>query len=950
MISHDGVPLVTPDADLRPEFSVIRKIAYSRSRGRHPINLDEFKEALRYLKIKRGVKDVLEEKLGPLPGKASKKNRIEAMKLQDPGNLLSFDHQTSGLIAELAIVWGQFISVYQDLHGESQPQNHIYNRLKQAMMELTKPDVACDIAVTMARHLGAPDKPHPATLLLHSHPDGGARETAKAVAETLADDSGYEIMVLDLAQFRSEGEGASLDGAQSYWAGSRPGLVTRQIYNHPRSVIVFENVDQTLPDIQAALLPALTTGFMVDNYGLDELDRQSKASSQASTTVDCRQAVFIFTASTGAEWYDHPNAAGLLSSRQHQQTAMLEAMAQSRRHYRGQTRDSVHPTLLHKLVTSLVTIEPSTWEERLARTQKQLRVALEHFQRETGWAVSMDEDTIAELATLHLLKHPSLYWSATEHGFIKQNLLDPLCLFLFEQSTPGKARIELDSNAMYSARQWLEQHSADPCRALRQRQLVFDWTWAPTNQEDGLCLQVTHIQTVKAHRLEDYQGNVALTARVPDVRWEDVSGHHDAKTFLDNVAQSMTDPATHAEDLPKGVLLSGPPGTGKTLLAKAFAARCGMPFIAVAGTDLLAPERIDELYSLVHREAPCVIFIDEADALGTRGERSAAHDAALTKLLANVQGFASATSIFHILATNLPEELDPALTRPQRIDHHFNLDALDTEGRRQLLHRHLHYRNGHRLVNDLTKQTHGLTGAQLYQFCRDLRLASPSEPPGQEHIDELLLTMQHGPLDEEQPDGVSRHRIACHEAGHAVVQHVCFPGQKPELISVESRGNQGGITIYGNENTPYETKTTLIDRMAVALAGRAAELEAFGADQLSTGATSDLNRATKLAWYAVCEAGLDEIIGPISVSALPATASTFQDTLQQRVQAWLSRAESKATEILQASKHTHDRLTDALVRQSRLKQAEIELIFCPATTIDHTEARCSLEVDNGVYS
>lgn len=938
------------EASLGPALALIRKIAYRESSGNHPINLAEFIEALRYLKIAKQAREALSEKVGGLSQPVSQQELLAAEGLIDPGNRLNFDHETSAIIAEMSIVWGQFISVHEQSQQSFKRQQALYNSLKQAANSLPGQSAsAADIAVMLTRQITAKESHRPATLLLHGGVDGGLNEMAATLADTLQQEADFDTLTIDLAQFRSEGESASLDGVKSFWAGSKPGLVTRQLYDHPRSVIIFKNVDQTLSAVQACLMPALESGFMVDNYGLDELDQRCKATGQANTTVDCRQAVFIFTASTGSEWANHKDAATLLASREAWKAAMVEAMAQATREYRGHTQERLHRPLLDHLAPHLVSLNALTWVERQAHTALELQAALKDFSNETGWQLEADARSRDYLASLHLLRHPTLLVSALHRRFIQQHLLDPLCHTLFEQPAPGKAKVMISATGIQAIQAWLDAHRENPTKALLQRQLTFSWVLDAQPDDNCLLFEFQDVNAVKAHRLADYQAAVALQARVPDVCWDDVAGHEAAKAFLERVALLLVDATINPANLPRGALLSGPPGTGKTMLAKAFAARCGLPFIAVAGTDLLSTHRIDELYHLARKEAPCVIFIDEADALGTRGTKSAQHDAALTKLLSEIQGFSSTAPIFHIIATNLPDELDPALLRPQRIDHHFHLGPLDMSDRQAVIQRELP------MLDDasrstLAKRSQGFSGAQLHQLCQQIRQQwrLVDAQLTQKQIDDIILTLRHGPLTHVQHAPLTQRRIACHEAGHAIVHHALFPDDPIELLSIESRGNhgQGGIMMCQTDHSRIETRQSVFGRMAVALAGRAAEIEAFGVDGLSVGSTSDLNLATKLAWHAISEAGLDEEIGPLSLSGLPNASAQLLDRLHERLRVWLSAAEARALELIR-NHPAHDHLVQALIQHHRLQTDEILAILTKSGCQDGVQN--SPEVKNHAY-
>lgn len=364
----------------------------------------------------------------------------------------------------------------------------------------------------------------------------------------------------------------------------------------------------------------------------------------------------------------------------------------------------------------------------------------------------------------------------------------------------------------------------------------------------------------------------------PEVSFDAVAGCEEARAELLEVVQFMTAPERFramGADLPKGILLTGPPGTGKTLLARALAGEAGVPFFSLSGSDFVemyvgvGAARVRGLFREARSQAPCVVFVDEIDALGKRrgSDSNDEREATLNQLLVELDGFDQDSRVLLVAATNRPDVIDPALLRPGRFDRQIVVDAPDRAGRLAILKVHA---KGKKLCPDvslsrLAAATPGMVGADLANLLNEAALLAGGcgqECISQMHLREAAEKVLAGPVRSSRllSEEVKR-RVAFHEAGHALVAHYSRTADPVEKISIVPRGKAAlGYTLQRPAQDSYLfTETELKDRIRVLLGGRAAEQLAFG--EVSTGAENDLERSSDLARRMAAHFGMGDSTG-----------------------------------------------------------------------------------------
>ena len=366
------------------------------------------------------------------------------------------------------------------------------------------------------------------------------------------------------------------------------------------------------------------------------------------------------------------------------------------------------------------------------------------------------------------------------------------------------------------------------------------------------------------------------------VTFADVAGVDEAKEELSEVVEFLSNPKKFTRlgaRIPKGVLLVGPPGTGKTLLARAVAGEAGVPFFSISGSDFVemfvgvGASRVRDLFEQGKKNAPCIIFIDEIDAVGRKrgaglGGGHDEREQTLNQLLVEMDGFAPNLGVIVMAATNRKDILDPALLRPGRFDRHITVNYPDVKGREAILR--VHTRNkpiGPDVdLAVIARFTGGFTGADLENLTNEAALLAARKNRKaitMEDIQEATLKVAVGPEKRSHVITDKERRLtAYHESGHAIVTYYCPQQDKVHQVSIVPRGWAGGFTLaLPEKDVSYQTKKWMEEEIAVLLAGRVAEQLVL--EDVSTGASNDIERATKIARAMVCRYGFSEKLGPM---------------------------------------------------------------------------------------
>ncbi|OKH36864.1 cell division protein FtsH [[Phormidium ambiguum] IAM M-71] len=454
------------------------------------------------------------------------------------------------------------------------------------------------------------------------------------------------------------------------------------------------------------------------------------------------------------------------------------------------------------------------------------------------------------------------------------------------------------------------------------------------------------------------------------IKFDDVAGIEEAKEELQEVVTFLKQPERFSAvgaRIPKGVLLVGPPGTGKTLLAKAIAGEAGVPFFSISGSEFVemfvgvGASRVRDLFKKAKENAPCLVFIDEIDAVGRMrgtgiGGGNDEREQTLNQLLTEMDGFEGNTGIIIIAATNRPDVLDSALMRPGRFDRQVTVDAPDLKGRLEILE--VHARN--KKLSDevsleaIARRTPGFTGADLANLLNEAAiLTARRRKEGitmseiDDAVDRVVAGMEGTPL----VDSKSKRLIAYHEVGHAIVGTLLKDHDPVQKVTLIPRGQAKGLTWFTpNEEQGLTSRSQLKARITAALGGRAAEEIIFGDAEVTTGAGGDLQQVAGMARQMVTRLGMSDL-GPLSLESQSGSEvflgrdlmnrSDYSEEIASRVDAQVRAIVGKcyedAKQIMRDHRTVIDRLVDLLVEKETIDGDEFRQIVAEYTVVPEKE-------------
>ncbi len=445
------------------------------------------------------------------------------------------------------------------------------------------------------------------------------------------------------------------------------------------------------------------------------------------------------------------------------------------------------------------------------------------------------------------------------------------------------------------------------------------------------------------------------------VTFGDVAGIEQAKLELTEVVDFLKNAdrfTAIGAKIPKGVLLVGPPGTGKTLLAKAVAGEAGVPFFSISGSEFVemfvgvGASRVRDLFEQAKTNAPCIVFIDEIDAVGRQrgaglGGGNDEREQTLNQLLTEMDGFEGNTGIIIIAATNRPDVLDAALLRPGRFDRQVVVDRPDYAGRQEILNVHA---RGKTLAKDvdldkIARRTPGFTGADLSNLLNEAAILAARRNLTEISMDEVNDAIDRVLAGPEKKNRVMSEKrktlVAYHEAGHALVGALMPDYDPVQKISIIPRGRAGGLTWFTPSEDRMESglysRSYLQNQMAVALGGRLAEEIVFGEEEVTTGASNDLQQVTKVARQMITRFGMSDRLGPVALGRANgnvflgreiASDRDFSDetaaAIDEEVRNLVDRAYTRAKEVLVNNRYILDRLADMLVEKETVDAEELQ--------------------------
>ncbi len=487
----------------------------------------------------------------------------------------------------------------------------------------------------------------------------------------------------------------------------------------------------------------------------------------------------------------------------------------------------------------------------------------------------------------------------------------------------------------------LEQKSASIITTIASRA----WSIIPTILMIALFVMIFQMQGLGDKGVV-YDGDENKS----NVKFEDIAGLEEEKNELVEIVGFLKNPKKFRDmgaKIPRGVLLCGKPGTGKTLLAKAVAGEAGVPFIAMSGSEFiemfagLGASRVRKLFSKAKKLSPCIVFIDEIDAIGSRrtggSGAESENNQTLNQLLVEMDGFETDNAVIVLAATNRPEMLDKALLRPGRFDRQITVAPPDIKGREQILKIHAKDKKFADDIDlaDIADDTAGFTGAELSNILNEAAIiatVNDHEAIQKDDLEEAIKKVTVGLQKTSRLMSEKDKKLtAYHEAGHAIVSKFLPTVTDVKEISIIPRGVAGGYTMYkSDEDKYYMSKTEMEEKLISLLGGRAAERLVL--NDISTGASNDIEVATKIARNMITVYGMSDTLGPISLvvdtpEELRLFGHNIEDEIGTEIKTIIDTAYVRAQQILNANMEKLHQIAQILLEKETITQEEFEQVF-----------------------
>ncbi|MBN2816466.1 MAG: AAA family ATPase [Campylobacterales bacterium] len=799
-----------------------------------------------------------------------------------------------------------------------------------------------------------------ATYLFLGSPATGKSYLAELMSEHIPK---YRIMSFDMTQYHQQ-NGGELYGYPAGWKGYGVGQLTGFVHRNPKSIIVLDSFEKCDSNIQSNLLSIFQGGTMRDGCGWDKVTDEPCSEDpdiiytdeNANYIVDFTQCIFIITTSLGKELYTDNRFKELVKQDYIQAESMiLEAIRrETKRDSRsGGEQQAIIPELVSRFSQAHIVLFNKL--DYIAFEKITKKIFLEYkdgFKSQYGieFVESKNLDNFLKIQILNFA--PELdarrlrdKVSTTFFNRITEYIIDT------ERSTKQfkQIKIVLSKECVEYLNEFVNPLIEDEMlvKELFRKNMTLSIDDKISDRAGVLTYKVNSCRFKQVTRIKDFSED-GLVFDIPKTSFSDIAGHHKAKQRLNEVINFFKSPKmldSFAIEPPKGMLLYGPPGTGKTMLAKAFAKEADLPFISVTGLELLQPEKTKRIFAKAKEYSPSIVFVDEIDTLGKRGG-SGTREIAINTLLAEMDGFSGrkGENVFVIAATNYKENIDSAIIRPGRIEIHIEINNLDKDARQYFLDKTIKEKptSGDFDMKKLLMYTAGFTGAQLELLSKEssfycLRHSLPAIT--QEILIEQINAIKYGDKQSYLSIEQMFEETAVYEAGRAVISKILMPQVHIEHVSLTPRDNNERFVAHNYSDVQDNmTIKDFKDKICVSLAGRTAQVKAFGEiDGIDTGASNDLQQATRDAYTAIAHYGMDKEVGYINIKGVvDAKGNAFDGDKEtkhyhQKIDAalerWMLEGQSKIEALVDENWKIIEKLSKILLEKEIIYEEELEEIL-----------------------
>ena len=741
---------------------------------------------------------------------------------------------------------------------------------------------------------------------------------------------GYKFYETCMSDYQSHNDGQNLFGTDKGYGTESVGDLTSFVRKNPKTVILIDEFEKAHTTVQRKFLTILSGGYLIDALGWipDSLDDEEfevynsndedhkKRVEQRVTKVDFTQTIVVFTSNLGSSLYNNPDFLNSIDTDYNQAESMiLQELSQEKKRESNVEIPAIVPEMLSRLSQGKIVLfnKHSIKSLRLIAAEeftKQLRELTTNYELKFTY----NSNSIPFIESQLLRFAPELDARRVKAKIYEQ-FTDKLTDYLLGNKLSWKDINKVEIMVNKEVKEYLKKHitprinNGSIVKYLFRKNLTLKLTDSVEKIGDSLIYTIDSIVFKKVEKVSDTVGSGAISFEVPKTSFKDIAGHVEPIERLKEIATLLKNPEQlklFDAKVPTGMLLYGKPGTGKTMMANAFANYADLPFIETTANDLIDFANNDysmmkNVFQRAKDYAPCIIFIDEIDTFGNRDDNKS--PAAVNELLTQINGFSNDVDdqVFIIGATNYKNKIDDAILRPGRIELQVEIPVLDKVGRKSFMNKILTRPTTNDIdIDKLVLHTSGMTGAQLQKVLNESSLyaiRNSKKKLTQEILIEQINIEKHGQKVISERQEKSLASTAYHEAGHAVLATALLSKLKIEQVTITPRENALGFVSFNQENSNENmSKKDMESQICIAFAGRMAQMKKFGDDSCDTGAISDLEMATAIAYRMIAFYGMDDELGYISVQSIN-LSDIQKNVIDVKVLKLLERLK-KVTEVL----------------------------------------------------
>ena len=798
-----------------------------------------------------------------------------------------------------------------------------------------------------------------ATYLFLGSPATGKTFLAELMSKHLPK---YKIMKFDMTQYHQQ-NGGELYGYPTGWKGFGVGQLTGFVHRNPKAVIVLDAFEKCDNVIQNNLLSIFEGGRMRDACGWDKITDEPcnedpdiiYSDENATYWVDFTETLFIITTSLGKELYLDYRFKDLVKKDYIQAESMiLEAIKREKKRdsRSGGSQEAIVPELVSRFSKANIVLFNKLEYKAFEKITNQVFMTYKddfYAQYKIEFMIANNFDNFLKLQMLNFApeldarrlkeKVSTIFFNRiTEYIQNSDKLL----------SSFNQIQVSISKECIKFIHERINPLIEDETlvKELFRKNTTLDIKDSITDKNGVITYKAISCKFTQVIRIKDFSED-GIVFDIPKVSFDDIAGHHKAKQRLREVINFFKEPKRlESFDIepPKGMLLYGPPGTGKTMLAKAFAKEAELPFISVTGLELLQPDKTKQIFSKAKEYAPAIIFIDEIDTIGKRGNANG-KEIAINKLLSEMDGFSArkGEDIFVIAATNYKENIDSAIIRPGRVEIHIEINNLDKDARQYFLDGIIKKKptSGEFNMHKLLMYTAGFTGAQLELLGKEasfycLRYGLPAIT--QEILIDQLNRIKYGERHSYLSPEEMFEETAIYQAGRTIISKILMPHVHIEHVSLTPNDNNEHF-ISENYND-IQDNMNIIDfknKICVSLAGRTAQVKQFGdVKGMDTGASNDLQQATRDAYAAIAHYGMDKEVGYININGVMDAKENsnssketkhYHEKIDAALEHWMLEGQKRTVDLINEHWDTVMKLSKFLFEKEIIYSDELDEIL-----------------------